>query len=362
MNSKLRAIAFVLPQYHPIPENDTWWGKGFTEWTNVTKATPLYKGHYQPHLPTDLGFYDLRLPLARQAQADIAKEHGIFGFCYYHYWFNGKRLLHEPLDGMLQQKELNMPFMFCWANENWTRRWDGKESEILIKQDYSFEDDKKHMRWLCEQVFSDKRYIRIDDRPVFMVYRHNLFPDIKKTVELWRDIAVNEYNYKGLYLLITESFRDETNPKEIGFDATAEFSPHRVIKNKLKTSSKKSLFDKLAKNKKNNHPIDFRDFKLGVMQAIDREIPKYKFYRSVTPAWDNTARRNKKGTIAKGSSPELYQHWLKTVAEKFEPYSKDENLIFINAMNEWAEGNHLEPCVKYGKAYLEATKKVFDEL
>lgn len=360
--SKLRPIAFVLPQFHPIPENDAWWGKGFTEWINVTKAKPLFEGHYQPHLPTDLGFYDLRLPQARMEQASIAKEHGIYGFCYYHYWFNGKRLLNQPIDGMLKQENLDMPFMFCWANENWTRRWDGKENEILIEQSYNMEDDREHMRWLCEHVFSDSRYIRIDNKPVFMIYRHNLFPDIKKTSELWRDIAVNEYNFAGLYLLVTESFRDETNPENIGFDASAEFSPHRVIRNEFKNMPSNGFLSKLISSKKNKIAIDFRDFKLGVKEAINREIPDYKFYRSVTPSWDNTARRDEKGTIAVGSSPELYQHWLEMVATKFQPYSNEENLIFINAMNEWAEGNHLEPCIKYGKAYLEATKKVFDPI
>lgn len=354
---KLRSIAFVLPQFHPIPENDEWWGKGFTEWTNVTKAKPLFEGHYQPHLPTDLGFYDLRLPEAREAQANLAKEYGIQGFCYYHYWFNGKRLLNQPIDGMLQQKELDMPFMLCWANENWTRRWDGKEDEVLIKQDYSFEDDKAHMRWLCEQVFSDKRYIRVNDMPVFVIYRHSLFTDIKETAAIWKDIAINEFGYKGLYLCITESFHDIVDPKTIGFDAAIEFSPHAVIKNKTESKQKSLSFFKKNINKLQ---IDYRDFELGVKQCIDRKMPEYKFYRSVTPSWDNTSRKKENWIVAKGSNPELYYNWLRHIATHFMPYSKDENFVFINAMNEWAEGNHLEPCIKYGTAYLEATKKALE--
>lgn len=352
----IRPIAFVLPQFHPIPENDEWWGKGFTEWTNVKKAKPLFKGHYQPHIPTDLGYYDLRLPEARLAQANIAKAHGIQGFCYYHYWFNGKRLLDKPIDGMLQQKDINMPFMLCWANENWTRTWDGKDEDVLIKQDYSFEDDKAHMRWLCANVFSDKRYIRINDCPVFMIYRHSLFPNIEKTAKIWRQIAENEFGYKGLYLCITESFGDIKNPKDIDFDAAVEFSPHSIIKTKLKGNKKTRVLKKMGLKPKYNN-VDVRDYKLGVKNSIERILPNYKVYRCVTPSWDNTARKKENGTVAIGSSPKLYYKWLKHIVNTFIPYSKDENFIFINAMNEWAEGNHLEPCIKYKNAYLKATKK-----
>jgi len=353
IDRKLRAIAFVLPQFHPIPENDAWWGKGFTEWTNVTKAKPLFEGHYQPHLPTDLGFYDLRLPEARQAQAKMAKDYGIHGFCYYHYWFNGNRLLHQPIDGMLNQKELDMPFMFCWANENWTRRWDGKEDDVLMKQVYSFEDDKAHMRWLCEYVFSDDRYIRVNDCPVFMVYRFDLFPDINQTVKLWREIAVNEYGYKGLYLCITESFGIQQNPEEIGFNANVEFPPHYILNNKKVLERKRTLKEFLGFNKVKG--LQIRDLEKGVVQYMARNKANYKLYKCVVPSWDNTARKGNLGVIGYGSSPKLYYEWLKATLEDFKPYSEDENFIFINAMNEWAEGNHLEPCIKYGRAYLEAT-------
>ncbi|TDY11772.1 MULTISPECIES: glycoside hydrolase family 99-like domain-containing protein [Flavobacteriaceae] len=353
IDKKLRAIAFVLPQFHPIPENDAWWGKGFTEWTNVTKAQALYEGHYQPQLPTDLGFYDLRLPEARQAQAAIAKDYGIYGFCYYHYWFNGKRLLQAPIDGMLKQKDLNMPFMLCWANENWTRRWDGKDEDVLMQQDYGIDDDEAHMRWLCEHVFSDDRYITVDDKPVFMIYRHNLFPDIVKTVTIWQEIAIKEFGFKGLYLCFAESFGAQTDPRQIQFDAAVEFSPHKVIKHKLLQQQPKMWTRIVQKNKAS---LDLRDFKKGVDELIHRSLPDYKLYRCVTPAWDNTARKGKAAVIAVGSSPELYESWLRSLVKAFNPFSSEENFIFINAMNEWAEGNHLEPCIKYGTQYLEATK------
>lgn len=355
---KIRPIAFVLPQFHPIPENDEWWGKGFTEWTNVKKAKPLFKNHSQPQIPTNLGYYDLREPEARAAQASIASEHGIFGFCYYHYWFNGKRLLNYPIDEILRLKEPKMPFMLCWANENWTRTWDGKDSEVLIQQKYNFEDDAAHMRWLCKDVFSDKRYIRVNDCPVFVIYRHDLFPNIKETAEIWRKIAIQEFGYKDLYLCTTESFNHRLDPGIINFDASIEFSPHQVISNRLKKNLLNRTLNKFGLIREKSYSL--RDFKMGVHQAIERKLPKYKLYRSVTPSWDNTPRKNEKGVIGIGSSPKLYYKWLRHIVSNFKPYSKDENFIFINAMNEWAEGNQLEPNEKYQMAYLKATKKALN--
>ena len=359
MSEKIKPIAIYLPQFHPIPENDKWWGKGFTEWTNVTKAKPLFKGHYQPHLPADLGFYDLRLEEARIAQEAMAKEYGIYGFCYYHYWFNGKRILHEPLDRKLKNPKEDLPFMLCWANENWTRRWDGKDYEVLIKQDFSLEDDQNHMRWLCENVFNDERYIKINNSPIFAIYRHDLLPEIKKTVSFWRKIAIEEFGFNGLYLCVMESFNRSIDPNTIQFDAVIEFSPHNLLKyDILKSKLEKKLINlKLKKN----YTYSLRDYNRAVKMAIERKVPDFKLFRSVTPGWDNTARRNELATMAIGSSPENYYYWLKNIIKNFKPYSEEENFVFINAMNEWAEGNHLEPCMKYGTAYLEATKKALED-
>lgn len=358
MKKNIKAIAVVLPQFHPIPENDEWWGKGFTEWTNVTKAKPLFKDHYQPHLPADLGFYDLRLEEAREAQAEIAKVHGIGGFCYYHYWFNGKRLLEYPINEILKSQKPDMPFMLCWANENWTRRWDGLDKEILISQEYSFQDDENHIRWLCANVFNDPRYIRVNDKPVFIIYRSDLFPDIKETLAKWRKIAKEEFGYKDLYLCVMESFSKKITPTIDGFDAAIEFSPHHILEHRSKIPFKNLVLNKL---KRNTGSYEFRDYKRAVEVSVGRKLPDYKLFRSVTPSWDNTPRKKENGVIAKGSTPKVYKNWLTAVIKGFTPFSEEENFVFINAMNEWAEGNHLEPCVKYGKQYLVATKEALED-
>ena len=220
----VRLIAFYLPQYHPIPENDEWWGKGFTEWRNVVRAKPLFKGHYQPHLPADLGFYDLRVPETREAQAELAQTHGITGFCYYHYWFNGRRVLNRPFDEVLRTGSPRLPFCLCWANENWTRRWDGANSDVLLQRRYSAEDDQAHIEHLIA-AFSDDRYIKINGRPLFLVYRTISLPRPAQTAEIWRK-ACRAAGFPDLYLMRVESDRKDIEPATIGFDGAVEFAPH----------------------------------------------------------------------------------------------------------------------------------------
>jgi len=380
-NQKIRPIAIYLPQYHPIPENDEWWGKGFTEWRNVVKAKPRFKGHYQPHLPVDLGFYDLRLEEARLAQEALAKQYGIYGFCYYHYWFNGKRLLNEPIDRKMKNLKEDLPFMFCWANENWTRAWDGSNSEILIQQDYSNDDDVKHINKLLP-YFKDKRYIKVGGKPVFAFYKDALFPDIKQTLRIFREEAQKQ----GLELYLCRFDRDEDtticNPEILGFDASIEFQPISALllnykksiqKKNSKPFTKENLLQKfinprnyidyfngrIRKKKNKSKSFDYIiDFKKFIELDINQSIPDYKIFPCVSPGWDNSARRLPgKATIFQGSSPELFKYWTKAKLAKFKPYSKDENFIFINAWNEWAEGNHLEPCEKYGTSFLKAFRE-----
>ncbi|WP_020160654.1 glycoside hydrolase family 99-like domain-containing protein [Methylobacter marinus] len=354
----IRAIAFYLPQFHPIPENDEWWGPGFTEWHNVTKARPAFPGHYQPHLPADLGFYDLRLPEAREAQAELARQYGIHGFCYYHYWFNGRRILEQPFNKVLESRKPDFPFCLCWANENWTRAWNGGENHVLLRQQYSHEDDLIHIRNLLP-AFQDDRYIRINNRPLFLVYRTGLLPDPQHTAEIWREVALKE-GIGDIYLARVESFSDETAPNSIGFDASVEFVPNRSYAGIepfdtqiYQFFGRLNLFPKGLINRK------VFDYDEVVKAMIRRPNPDYKKFRCVTPNWDNSARRKEGGVTFINSTPEKYGYWLNEAVENTNRiFSGDEKIIFINAWNEWAEGNHLEPDNRWGRAYLEETVNV----
>lgn len=358
--ANIRAIAFYLPQFHPIPENDEWWGPGFTEWRNVTSAKPLFPGHYQPHLPADLGFYDLRLPEVRAAQADLARRHGVHGFCYYHYWFNGREILERPFQEVLASGNPDFPFCLCWANENWTRVWDGGERNVLLQQHYSAEDDRAHIRALIP-AFADARYIRIDGRPLFLVYRTELLPDARRTAEIWRE-EVSKAGLANLYLARVENFVTRVDPTEIGFDAAVEFAPHGAHVGKIKFRG--PIHRLLARLRVlpqaylHSQVANYRAMMLGMLAKSD---PGFKRFRCVTPMWDNTARRRTGAHVYVGSTPELYEAWLAEVArqtvDKFPP---EERIVFVNAWNEWAEGCHLEPDLKWGRQYLEATKAALD--
>jgi lipopolysaccharide biosynthesis protein len=354
----IRPLAFYLPQFHPIPENDAWWGKGFTEWRNVVKTKPLFKGHYQPHLPADLGFYDLRLIDTMEEQATMAKEHGIHGFIYYHYWFNSKQVLEYPVKNMIANKKPDFPFMLCWANENWSRNWDGGFDKLLLHQEYSPADDREHMEYLCKDIFSDTRYIKIDNKPVFAVYRTELFPAAADTAVLWNEVC-RQYGFNGIYLLKVESFFDRTPPNEIGFDAAVEFQPEWAnLPSQLQPGLKEKILKKLKIERSAKYSNKIFEYSELVQNAIQKKPAAYKRYPGLTPMWDNTARRQSGAHIFNNSTPELYGEWLSNIVNHFKPFSVDENFIFINAWNEWAEGNHLEPCQKWGKKYLEETKKV----
>jgi lipopolysaccharide biosynthesis protein len=358
MNSKkLRGLAVILPQFHPIPENDKWWGKGFTEWTNVTKAMPRFRGHYQPHLPSDLGFYDLRLEQSREEQAKMAAEYGLHGFCIHHYWFNGHQLLETPVNEMLRLGKPDFPFMLCWANENWTRRWDGLDQEVLMKQDYSAEDHRAHAKHLCETAFKDERYITVGGKPFFLFFNTHIIPDLKESIEIWRD-EVKKHGFPDLYLGGVKTYEGAIkNPEEIGFDVVVEWQPDWGNLNVSPTTFWQRVKQKLG--------IKISYFKEDYAKVVNRmlakEVPDTKHYQCIMPSWDNCARKKQKAFVIDGSTPQLYKKWLSAICERFTPPSEEENFVFINAMNEWAEGNHLEPDQKWGKQYLEATKEVFDQ-
>src|SRR5262249_26115230 len=273
---------FYLPQFHPIPENDRWWGKGFTEWTNVPKAKPNFQGHYQPRLPAELGFYDLRSPEIREQQAQLAREYGLHGFCYHHYWFGGKLLLELPFNEVLGSGRPDFPFCICWANENGTRRWDGAEHEILIAQNHSDEDDRNFIRGLFP-AFEDRRYIRVNGKPLLIVYRVNILPEAKHTAEIWRQEAW-EGGIGEIYLCAAQSF-GILDPKLYGFDAAVEFPPHGVIAEDLAERVEKL---------NSRYGGSVYDYLVTANSLIHKPAPDYTLFKAVMPAWDNTPRRQDK--------------------------------------------------------------------
>ena len=344
-----RFIAFYLPQYHPIPENDLWWGKGFTEWMNVVKGTPLFEDHYQPRVPADLGYYDLRVPEVRQRQAELAREYGIYGFCYYYYWFNGKRLLEKPLNEVLRLGQPDFPFCVCWANEPWTRNWDGKPAEILMPQEHTNETDERFILDLLP-VLRDERYIRIHGKPLLLIYRTELLPNLARTALVWREIASK--NGIDLYLCRVESFARE-HPASINFDAACEFPPN--ISGIMPGDTSKMSF---APDGFEGNLYDYREL---VDLMLHRPDATYTRFRGVTPSWDNTARMGKRASVFLNSSPDLFRQWLTMMARRtVTDLQGDERIVFINAWNEWAEGCYLEPDCRYGHAYLEACKAALD--
>jgi hypothetical protein len=342
----VRLIAFYLPQFHPIPENDEWWGKGFTEWTNVSKAAPLFRGHYQPHLPSELGFYDLRVPEVREAQAQLALEHGIHGFCYYYYWFAGRRILERPLDEVLRSGRPDFPFCICWANETWSRRWDGSEHEVLLKQEHTPENDVRFIHDVLP-LLRDPRYIRVDGAPLLLVYRVNLMPDPARTADTWRRICA-EHGVDRLHLASVESFENR-EPRTMGFDSAVEFPPHAVVSQLLN----KEIADLPA-----DYAGNIYDYREVVQYELNKGYPLYRRFPGVMTQWDNTPRRGRAGNVFLHASPEYYELWLRGAIDTAREHLRaGERLVFINAWNEWAEGTHLEPDQRNGRAWLEATRR-----
>jgi GT2 family glycosyltransferase/SAM-dependent methyltransferase len=354
--NRVRLIAFYLPQFHPIPENDRWWGKGFTEWTNVARAAPSFAGHYQPHLPSDLGFYDLRVEAVMEEQAALAQRYGIHGFCYYYYWFNGKRLLELPLERMLATGKPAIPFCLCWANENWTRRWDGREQELLIAQHHSDEDDEAVIRDLIP-YFRHPDYIRINGRPLFLVYRVDRFPDMRRTSAIWR-AAARAAGIGDIYLARVESFQfavESEPPSRYGCDAAVEFPPHGSW-----SAGRTSAPGQLLNPTFAGRVIDYRDL---VLRHTRAELPSYVRFRTVMPSWDNSARQPDHAFIVHGASPGAFQAWLEAAIEDTrEQTCGDARIVFLNAWNEWAEGNHLEPDHRFGHGYLEAVPNAVERV
>lgn len=370
----MKFIAYYLPQFHPTDYNDEWWGKGFTEWTNVAKSKPRFKGHHQPQIPSDLGFYDLRLEESRIAQAELAEEYGLYGFCYYHYWFDGEILLGKPLDAVLESGKPDFPFCLCWANEKWTKAWEAHEKEVLVRQVYSEDDRVKHIHWLCN-VFKDKRYIKINNKPVLLIYRIDEVPDLKERIIDWQKIA-KSYGFDGLYICCVRNYdnRPINEILNMGIDAMAEHQPSAEAYPKRSVLSLSFLavskfinflivkvgIENKVELRNENRIFDYKRFVKKASSIKHPSYSEYKKFPCVFPSWDNSSRK-KKACIIQNNDSKLYQSWLNSACEKVEQYPEEEQIVFINAWNEWAEGCHLEPDLQNGKSFLEATKSVYDK-
>lgn len=385
----MKIIAFYLPQYHSIPENDLWWGNGFTEWTNVKKSIPLFRGHNQPRVPLNENYYDLLNSDVMKWQTETAKKYGVFGFCFYHYWFaHGEMLLEKPIEQFLDRNDIDFPFCICWANENWSRRWDGAENEILMEQNYGGKHEwVNHFNYLLP-FLKNNRYIRINGKPIFVIYKPELIPQLNEMIDVWQQLA-NEngvgpisfsYQYADYHFI--------SNKDDSKFDYGIEFEP--FYSNRLRETEISN-----AKRAYNIIRLIFSDYSLFVIKIksyINSSLNKYfcklikfrfivinrKSYSEIAEVsvnhkpkgeknvacvftdWDNSPRRGKKASMFYGSTPEKFEKYLiKQIDRTKNEYNK--NFLFVNAWNEWGEGAYLEPDEKWKYKYLEAVKSALEK-
>lgn len=348
----MKMIAFYLPQFHQIKENDKWWGEGFTEWANVKKSKALFDKHNQPRIPINENYYNLLDIKTQEWQSNLMKQYNIYGLCYYHYWFNGKKLLEKPLENLIKNKHIDTKFCISWANEPWTRSWDGKNKDILINQEYGNENEwKNHFDYLL-QFFLDDRYIKIDNKPLFVIYRTNNIPNCEKMINYWQELA-KKNGLNGLYLVETlNSF--QRKPCINSSEAVIEFEPMYTLKYDMPIIKQiKRLY-----NKKTNS-LDTFEYEVIYNRILNRKtkyLGKEKF-SSAFVDWDNTPRKGTKGTVCLGASPDIFEKKMDRLMNKCKQ-EKNDRFIFINAWNEWAEGTYLEPDSKHEYRYLEVIKKL----
>jgi glycosyltransferase involved in cell wall biosynthesis len=343
---RAKILANYLTQFHAFPENDQWWGTGFTEWTNIARGVPRFRDHYQPRIPRDLGFYSLEDTNTIRKQTALAKAAGVYGFVFYYYSFNGKRLMERPLEQFLGDSDIDMPFCLMWANENWTRRWDGREGEVLISQDYLPEDDDVLVQDFARH-FSDPRYIRLQGRPLLMVYRPRLIPDTERTIARWRALFSDRYHEDPI-IVMGQSF-DDFDPRPFGLDGAVEFPPHKITKFIPQIGSEIQCLD-------DTFTGEVYRYEDVVRYSLDETPSPFPLIKTAVPGWDNDARREGKGLVIHGSTPAKYEAWLDALVEKAlrEPFF-GEPIVCVNAWNEWCEGAYLEPDLHFGAAYLNAT-------
>ncbi|MGI6220067.1 MAG: glycoside hydrolase family 99-like domain-containing protein [Bacteroidaceae bacterium] len=355
--AKIRSIAFYLPQFHPIPENDEWWGKGFTEWTNVAKARPLFRGHEQPHIPADLGFYDLRLPESREAQADLARKYGIEGFCYWHYWFgNGRRLLERPFHEVLESGKPDFPFCLAWANHSWMKKlWDPKatfKDKLLMEQTYPGDEDIEAHFYTVLPAFKDKRYITVNGCPLFMVYAPLDYKEVTHFIAVWRSLAVQN-GLKGIYFVGQGSMAQRERILSLGFDA---FNDATVFGVKSAQNSF-VLFVRKVIARLLRYPITYR-YEEAMKYWVHQEAACSDTIPTIIPNWDHSPRSGVKGIILTHATPELFKKHVEEIVELVKGKPQEERIVFIKSWNEWGEGNYLEPDLQYGCKKLEVFQEV----
>lgn len=363
MRSPVRTIAFYLPQFHRIKENDEWWGEGFTEWTNVKMSAPLFSGHDQPEVPLNENYYDLTDPEVQKWQADIAKEYGVYGFCYYHYWFDGKLLLEKPMENMLDRPDIDLPFCVCWANETWSRTWNGAESNILIAQNNSEnkEGRKKHFEYL-RPFFLDSRYIKVDNRPLFIVYKPHLFEKMNEMMEEWNSYA-KEIGFDGICWVYQHHSAHVPQIRE-AFDWGIEFEPFYTVNRIMKTSQssfisrtafkvKSKVKEAMRRVRKLPRRYRYEDIWKDI---LTRDVEKKHALGAFT-AWDNTPRMGKNSSVFVGANPEKFKKYFSKQVARIQKHDCPQ-FVFINAWNEWGEGAHLEPDKTNGYGYLEGVRSV----
>ena len=374
MSSPLaRVIAFYLPQFHPIPENDEWWGPGFTEWTNVAKAKPLFRGHRQPRLPADLGFYDLRVPETRNKQAELARNAGVEAFCYWHYWWgNGRRIIERPFEEVRDSGEPDFPFCLAWANQSWTGIWHGAPKSILIEQTYPGpEDEIAHFRW-AQKAFEDPRYLKVDGKPMFLIFSPHDMPSTTAFTDHWRELAVKA-GYPGLFLVaLSNKYRPNVDLYHDSilepFDAVTPLVPQDYLDTTARTTQRT---DFQRRWKELNVGYKLKQFKPAILNrptriryedvvahALEGVPSGERFLPSVLPGWDNTPRSAHRGVVYEGETPALFRTYLQKAVDRVANNSPDHRIVFLKAWNEWAEGNYVEPDSVNGHAYLDVIRSV----
>jgi hypothetical protein len=369
-------IALYLPQFHPIPENDEWWGKGFTEWTNVAKAKPLFRGHRQPHLPADLGFYDLRLPEVREAQAEMARNAGVAAFCYWHYWFgNGRRIIERPFEEVRDSGKPDFPFCLAWANVTWSGIWFGDPKRTLIEQKYlGRADEEAHFRW-AQKAFEDPRYFKVEGKPMFTIFEPRAMPSTRSFIEHWRELAAKA-GYPGLFFVaISQPQRgrptdDHWHDSVVEpFDAVTPHVPadylltigHATLRTdwtrRLKELNFGRYLNKLKRSDRWRRPTRIRY--ADVVKYALHDLPRGdRFLPAVLPGWDNTPRTGVRGIVYEGETPDLFRQYLQRAADRVADYPESRRIIFLKAWNEWAEGNYVEPDSLHGHGFLDAIRSV----